>query len=217
MRVKPKTLASSLTWYSPEGLGSCFFALLVSVNYSVEKSIIATIEAICQEVANKETPFCICTSATGSLLKMASRILKNVHVTHVDLCMFGCERKRRVVLGHNVAPLHNLGVTCDGDHQHRPWTAEAPPEADPRWLPEKFCKSLCNIMTPLLTRARLPRRMPTSLESTSKGASRWPALVPEFKAIVRAHSVEQRQNLQECLSVVSPLGCPTSHPTTSGQ
>ena len=161
----------------------------------IQKSIIATIEAICQEVASKETPFCICTSATGILLKIASRILKNVHVTHVDLCMFGCERKRRVVLIHNVAPLHNLGVTCDGAHQHRPWTAEAPPEADPRWLPEKFCKSLCDIMTPLLTRARLPRRMPASLESTSKAASRWPALVPEFKAIVRAHSAEQRQNL----------------------
>ncbi|CAE7793477.1 unnamed protein product [Symbiodinium sp. CCMP2592] len=136
------------------------------------------------------TPFCFCLPASARCWKAVEAQVVGLphHETPVDLCMFGAERKRRVIFLHNVPPLCRLQRQCDGQHTHLPWTAPGQPAPDAKRLPTECCRMIAQLSVDCVPGALMPPAMrPASvaLQGFTK-LSAVPPVVPEFKLVVRA-------------------------------
>ena len=83
-------------------------------------------------------------------------------------------------------PLSSLGQLCDGKHTRQGWQIKTPACAHNQWLPRSFCQALAQRVVPLLQKAklRLPLREATAASRGFVRQHKFPALVPEFRAIV---------------------------------
>ena len=74
------------------------------------------------------TAFCFCIPKAAPVWDtiLAQAVGLTHFLTDVDLCMFGCGRKRSVRLLHNVLALQGLRRTCDASHDYVPWSSRAP-------------------------------------------------------------------------------------------
>ena len=135
------------------------------------------------------TAFCFCLPRAAPVWDavLAQAVGLTHFLTDVDLCMFGCGRKRSVRLLHNVPALQGLRRVCDGSHDHVPWSAQAPEASDVRSLPPDFCRALVQECLPLLPSAVLPSTFRPSSAATfgSTKLHAAPAVVPEFKECFR--------------------------------
>ena len=131
------------------------------------------------------TAFCFCIPRAAPVWDtvLAQAVGLTHFLTDVDLCMFGCGRKRSVRLLHNVPALRGLRRACDASHDHVPWSAQAPEASDVRSLPPDFCRALVQECLSLVRTAVLPSAFRPSSAATFGFAKLHaaPAVVPEFK------------------------------------
>ncbi|CAE7026696.1 unnamed protein product [Symbiodinium sp. CCMP2592] len=154
-----------------------------------------------------QVSFCFCVPITAPVWRSLETQAVGVtyHVTQLDLCMFGCDRQRRVRLLHNVPALRGLSRQCDGQQRHLPWSPSAPGASDARNLPETFCRDVVQACAALLSGAALPTKLrPASVALQGfTQLSAVPPVVPEYKTVIRA-SVPADFTPPEC---IPPRGC----------
>ena len=105
----------------------------------------------------------------------------------VDLCMWGAERVLSVTFLHNVPAFASLSRRCDNSHTHLPWSRDEPPAQVTRFLPSGFCDAFAEVALPFLHSAiaDLPLRVASAATEGSFRPSKFPPLVPEFRAVYR--------------------------------
>ncbi|CAE7845137.1 unnamed protein product, partial [Symbiodinium necroappetens] len=135
------------------------------------------------------TPFCLCLPRASVFWKpvFAQTVSLKHFLTDVDLCQYGCDRRRATRLLHNVPALCDLARHCDGSHVHAPWSAKAPDSHQQRHLPATFCDHVVQACLPLLSSSMLPsplRPASAALQGSTK-LHAVPAVVPEYKQVVR--------------------------------
>ncbi|CAE7821922.1 unnamed protein product, partial [Symbiodinium necroappetens] len=135
------------------------------------------------------TPFCLCLPRASVFWKpvFAQTVGLKHFLTDVDLCQYGCDRRRATRLLHNVPALCDLARRCDGSHVHAPWSAKAPDSHQQRHLPATFCDHVVQACLPLLSSSMLPsplRPASAALQGSTK-LHAVPAVVPEYKQVVR--------------------------------
>ena len=140
-------------------------------------------------LGDTQTPFCLCLPRASALWKLvlAQTVGLTHFVTDVDLCQYGCERKRATRLLHNVPALCALARHCDGSHAHASWSPKTPASLQPRLLPPSFCDHVVQACLPLLSASVLPpslRPASAALQGHTK-LHAVPAVVPEYKEVLR--------------------------------
>ena len=160
-----------------------------SLSAPLNQAILNFLVLLLATLAETCTPFCLCLPRASVFWKpvFAQTIALKHFLTDVDLCQYGCERRRSTRLLHNVPALCDLARRCDGSHAHAPWSAKAPDSHQQRHLPAPFCDHVVQACLPLLSSSLLPsplRPASAALQGSTK-LHAVPAVVPEYKQVIR--------------------------------
>ncbi|CAE7627808.1 unnamed protein product, partial [Symbiodinium necroappetens] len=160
-----------------------------SLSAPLNQAVLNFLVLLLATLAETCTSFCLCLPRASVFWKpvLAQTIGLKHFLTDVDLCQYGCDRRRATRLLHNVPALCDLARRCDGSHVHAPWAAKAPDSHQQRHLPTPFCDHVVQACLPLLSSSMLPsplRPASAALQGSTK-LHAVPAVVPEYKQVVR--------------------------------
>ena len=162
---------------------------LQSLTTTLNEAVLTFLVLLLATLGDTQTPFCLCLPCASAFWKpvLAQTVGLTHFVTDVDLCQYGCERKRATRLLHNVPALCALARRCDGSHSHASWSPKTPASLQPRHLPPSFCDHVVQACLPLLSASVLPpslRPASAALQGHTK-LHAVPAVVPEYKEVLR--------------------------------